>query len=138
VGFYRRVDKSAVKSFSVLDGGAPSSAANPCANYGNLATTITAPVAGKVVVNAVTSTYIGHVNPFNAGLDFSGNVPNRVHHVCNPPRIPGALLGRLHLSGRCHVAFRRGGRSTTTFYFNSQAFLGGGAVATVSAAALLR
>jgi hypothetical protein len=120
-GYFRNVRKEQVKSFSVLGVGAQSNAAGTCTNAGNLSATITAPVAGKVVVNVATSTSFPHTNTVANELDFYwGTTATACSTAGTFLAIPGALPS---VSYFCPVSatqmFSIAAGSTTTYFFNS-------------------
>ena len=133
-GYFRKVRKEQVKSLSVLGTGSQSSAATTCTNAGGLSTTITAPVAGKVVVNTVTSTYIPHTAGVSNEVDFYwGTSPTACTTSGTFLAIPSTLpAGGYFFPVGATQMFSVAGGSTTTFYFNS--IKAGADTVTVSAA----
>jgi hypothetical protein len=129
VGFYRRVDTSAVKSFVTLAIGSTSGTADTCANSGGLNATITAPVAGKVVLNATVTVNVIHTTGNTAELDFAwGTSPvdcaTGAQFIKLPAAMPSSTEYFFPLAD-VHV-FSVAAGTTTTFFFNSTRFVSGG------------
>jgi len=116
--------KLAAKVFANVTTGAQSNAATTCTNAGNLSSTVTAPVAGKVVLNVVTSTFINHTNGVQNEVDFYwGTSPTACTTAATFLAIPTTLpTGGYFFPVGATQMFSVAAGSTTTFYFNSQRF----------------
>jgi hypothetical protein len=129
VGFYRRVDASLLKSFSVVGLGVQGTA-NPmhlCENTGGLFVTITAPAAGTVVLNATTTVEISHVTTFLSEVDFffatsPTACTTSVALLSLPPTAPSGVY---YFPAAASHRFSVAAGSTTTFYLGIAIFGGG-------------
>jgi len=132
-GYYHKFPKDLVKSFVVTRDGSFVFApiGTSCGNYGAISLSVTAPVAGKVVVEATGDVRINHSNATTSEVDLfigtsTSDCPGNYGHdsfMILASTLPsGASFFSIPVR---RVASVLAG-STTTFYLNSQTFGGAG------------
>jgi hypothetical protein len=127
-GYFRNLRTEQVKSFVVTDTGTGASTSGSCTNATGLSATVTAPVAGTIVLNAGATVQVGHTNGATTETDFWWGTSAT---ACTTTAgyvgmTAGAATAVYYHRFAATRSFAVGAGATVTYFLNTQQFGGTG------------
>lgn len=138
LGYFRRLEVERLKSLSYYDGASTETVGTTCGNYGGLSVTVTAPVAGSVVLTAALTLYVDHVGGLPSYFTAKwGTAPTTCSYSAASVTLPSDLPTGTYASGSSATRrFTISSGSTVTYYLNSYDSSSGGSIQVLVSSAL--